>query len=203
MREKIFVGMHKSSWYRAERGHKYPLSALKTRGLLAVPAQPGVSTAFLFWLKEQGPNPAPLPTDYKGLRQHRLVEFFPIIQVIQIYSVFRGSAVIGQVVSAKNRFARRVIVNVTANRCVEFLDGSLIQFCRILFYPGFELAIGRLVLFDVVDHRVTIEADTVNDHLIIALAGAWIACRQLAGGFERKFEPKAGQMEHAQWTGHA
>ena len=94
-------------------------------------------------------------------------------------------------------------MNVTANRCVEFLDGSLIQFCRILFYPGFELAIGRLVLFDVVDHRVTIEADTVNDHLIIAFTGAWIARGQLAGAFERELEPKPGQMEHAQRTGHA
>src|SRR5713101_3857246 len=70
------------------------------------------------------------------LRQHRLVEFFPIIQVIQIHGIFRGSAVIRQGIRAENRFARRVIVDVATNRGVEFLDGSLVQLGRILFYPS-------------------------------------------------------------------
>ena len=137
------------------------------------------------------------------LRQHRLVEFFPIIQVIQIHGIFRGSAVIRQGIRAENRFARGVIVNVTANRGIEFLDGGLIQLGRILFYPGFELAIGRFILFDVVNHRVAVQTDTVNDHLIITFPSAGIAGRQFAGAFKGKLEPKAGQMKHAQRTGYA
>ncbi len=84
------------------------------------------------------------------------MEFFPVVEVIQVYGVFAGTGIILQAVGAEDGFAGAIVVIVAANRRVEFFDGCLIHLRTVLFDPGFKLAIGRLILFDEIDDCITI-----------------------------------------------
>jgi hypothetical protein len=94
-------------------------------------------------------------------------------------------------------------VDVTLDSGIEFVDGAFVELGSVFLYPTFELAIGGLALFDVIDQGITIEADTVDDHLVVALARAGITGGEFARGFEREFEPQAWKMQNAKRTGNA
>lgn len=85
-------------------------------------------------------------------------------------------------------------MDVALNCGVELVDRAFVELGAILLHPGFELAIGRLALFDVVDHGIAVEAETVNDHLVVAFACARIARGEFADGLKREFEPKARKV---------
>jgi hypothetical protein len=108
------------------------------------------------------------------------VEFFPVVKVVEIDSVFARAGVIGEAVGAENGLTRVVVVNVTLDGGIEFVDGAFVEPGGVLFHPAFELAIGGLALFNVVNDRVTIEADAVDDHLVVAVARAGITGSKFA-----------------------
>lgn len=60
------------------------------------------------------------------LREHRSVEFVPVVEIIQVHRVFRGRIVIGHTACAQNAVAGFVIVVVTAHGGVVLFDGVAI-----------------------------------------------------------------------------
>src|SRR5204863_6965152 len=56
------------------------------------------------------------------LPQHGLMEFVPVVKIIQVHRIFRGRGVIGDAACAQNTLARIVIVIVTAHGSVVLLD---------------------------------------------------------------------------------
>ena len=86
---------------------------------------------------------------------------------------------------------------VATDRGVEFFDRSLIQPGRVLLHPAFKLRVIRLVLFDVIDHGIAIEAKAIDHHLIVTFAGARISRGEFADVFEREFEPEPRQVQNA------
>ena len=125
------------------------------------------------------------------------MKLFPIIKIIQIHRILRSRDVIGQVIGAEDRFPRAIIVIVSADRGVKLFDRRFVQLGGIFFDPRLELAIRWLTLLNVIDHGITIEPQAVDYHLVVAFAGTGITGGKLAAALERKFQPKAGQMQHA------
>ena len=60
------------------------------------------------------------------LFQDRLVEFVPVVKIVQAHRIFLSGSVIGNAARTQNTLARRVIVIITA-------DGSVMLFDR---FPG-------------------------------------------------------------------
>jgi hypothetical protein len=56
------------------------------------------------------------------LFQSGFVDFFPVVQVIQIHRVMRGFGIIRDTVARQNGFPRFVDMVISANRAVEFVD---------------------------------------------------------------------------------
>src|SRR5437867_1243576 len=108
------------------------------------------------------------------LCQRRGVEFFPVVEVVEVDGILRRGAVVWQAIGAEDGFAGSIIMDVTANAGIELLNGSFVHLGAILFDPGFELRVSRLAVFDEVDNGLAVETEAINDHLIIAFAGAWI-----------------------------
>lgn len=131
------------------------------------------------------------------------MEFVPVVQVIQINGIAEGRWVIWKSVCAQDALAGGVVMDVATDSAVEFVDRTFVELnAGLLFDPGFKLWIGGLALFDEVDDGVALEADAIDDHLIIALASARITWGELAGAFQRDFKPKAWEMQDPQGTSH-
>src|SRR6266700_2238792 len=75
-----------------------------------------------------GPEPRKKTNKRCGLLQLSVVEFLPIVKVVQIDGIARRGGVIRKAVRPENGFAGPVIVVVTANRGVELFDGAFVQF---------------------------------------------------------------------------
>src|SRR5205809_1731824 len=56
------------------------------------------------------------------LFQNRLVEFVPVVKIVQAYRIFRSGTVVGNAARAENTLARGVIGVITAHRGVMLLD---------------------------------------------------------------------------------
>ena len=76
------------------------------------------------------------------------MEFFPIIEIVEVNGILNRAGVVGKTVSAQDRFAGAVIVDVAADSAVQLVDGTFIQFGAILFYPCLELRVSGLAFFD-------------------------------------------------------
>src|SRR5581483_11712790 len=135
------------------------------------------------------------------LLQLRLVELFPIIQIIKVYCILAGRGVIRQRIGAKDALASVIIVIVTPNGRIKFLDGGLVELRAGLFHPGLELAISRAAVFNEMEDRVTLEPQPVDNHLIVSFARPGITRRKFAARFQRGLEPQTWQMQHAERPG--
>ena len=64
-----------------------------------------------------------------GLRlfQLGLVEFFPVVEVVEIDGVAEGTGIIRQAVGRENGLARLIVVNIAADGAVEVVDGKFVQ----------------------------------------------------------------------------
>ena len=58
-------------------------------------------------------------------------------------------------------------------------------------------------IFDEINHHFPFETQGVEHHLIVTRAAAGIAGGEFAMAFERDFEPKTRQVQHAERAGHA
>lgn len=145
-----------------------------------------------------------MPVNEVKLFQCGFVEFFPVVEIIEVDGVARSGSVVGNAVGGEDALASGVVMIVAGDRGVEFVDGRFVEFhTRLLFDPRFELRIGGPVVFDVVDHSVAVEAERVDDHLVVAFAGAGITSGEFSAGLEGNLEPEAGQMEHTERAGDA
>src|SRR5438067_3481698 len=92
---------------------------------------------------------------------------------------------------------------VTTNRSVVFLDHVSIQRLGILLHPRLEFGIGRLVLLDVISHRLLFEAKRRERHRIETFANARIAGSKFTALLQRDLLPKTREMYNAKWPGNA
>src|SRR5688572_18333439 len=129
-----------------------------------------------------------------ALLQCRFVEFFPVVEVVEVHGIARGVGVVRNAVGADDRFARAIVVNVTADRSIQLFDGRFVELhTGLLFNPVLELRIGWFLIFDEVDHGLALQAKRIEDHLIVTLADARVTRREFAALFERDFEPEPRQ----------
>lgn len=95
------------------------------------------------------------------------------------------------------------VVLVADDGGVELGDGGLVEFGGVFGNVFFEFDVGWFLGFDEVEKGVAIEADGVEDHLIVALAAGGVIRVEFAGGAEGGFLPEAGEVEDAEWAGGA
>src|SRR6266576_2232276 len=135
--------------------------------------------------------------------QGSLMKFVPVVEIVQIHCIFRGSSVISNAARGQNTLARFVVVIVTAHRGVMLLDGLPGQRLRVFLYPRFELRIRRLVLLDVSSHRLFLESERGKSHRIEAFAHGRITRSKFTRRLQRDLLPKTREMHNAKWTGNA
>src|SRR5206468_12713886 len=70
-------------------------------------------------------------------------------------------------------------------------------------HPRLEFGISRLVLLDVISHRLLFESDRSESHRVETFADARIPGSKLALFLKRDLLPKPRQMDNAKWTGNA
>lgn len=120
--------------------------------------------------------------------QHCSVESIPIVEVVQIHRVAERAIVVSETAGAKNPFSGIVIMIVTSDGGVQFLDIPFVQFNSGLFFnPGFKLSVVGLIVFDVIECFLAIQTQPVQDHLVVTLPGARITAGQFAARFEGNF----------------
>src|ERR1044071_6187197 len=134
------------------------------------------------------------------LLQHRVMEFFPIIKIVQIHGVFEGVSVIRNATGTENRFSRPIIVIISTNRGVELLNRAAVELGAVFLHPRLKLRVGRFGVLDEGQNCIPLETQTVNYHLIKALAGPRISGSEFAGCFERGFKPEPWQMQNTERT---
>ena len=94
-------------------------------------------------------------------------------------------------------------MDVAINRRIDGSDGSLIELGpRLLHDPCLQLRIRWLVLLDESQCRSLVQAECIQDHLVITCTTPGIALSQLTGTFQRDFLPKARKVFHAERTCH-
>lgn len=131
------------------------------------------------------------------------MERMPVIEVVEIDGV-ADLAFVPDPVRAEDGGADVVGVDVTGDRGVELFDRSGIEGSAGLGEnPGFKLRIGRLFVGDEFLKDGFVECESVEHHLVIALATRRVVGVELASSAERGLEPKAWQVEDAEGTGDA
>src|SRR5437870_391288 len=73
----------------------------------------------------------------------------------------------------------------------------------VFLHPTFELGIGRLILLDVISHRLLFESERGERHRIEAFADRRITRSQFTRGLQRYFLPETREVHNAEWTGNA
>ena len=108
----------------------------------------------------------------------------------------------GGLFGAGDGLAGLVVVVIARDGLVEFGDRRLVEFdAGLLLDPLLELRIGRLDLAQVREGLFAVEAETIEHHLVKAFAAIGIPVSELAGGGERNFQPKTGQVQYAERAG--
>ncbi len=134
----------------------------------------------------------------------RLIDFAPIIEVIQVHCTAVHEAVVGETVGFENAIAGVVVVVVARDGAVALVNGGGAEFYAGLYLdPRLELRVGRPVNTNVVLHRPCVKAQGVDDHRIVPSADAGISGCQLTAGFEGDFQPEAWEVENSEWTSHS
>src|SRR6266568_4513735 len=138
-----------------------------------------------------------------SLPQDRLVEFVPVVEIVQAHSVAWRGSVVGNAARAQNTLARGVIGVITAHRGVMLLDRFAGKRLGVLLYPYFEFGVRRLVLLDVISYRLFIESECGQSHRIEAFADGRITRSEFTRLLQRNLQPKPRKMDNAKWTGNA
>lgn len=128
---------------------------------------------------------------------HFFVEALPVIEVVEIDGI-EDFSFVRNARGCKDGGADLVGMIITGDGGIQFRDsGGVERSTGLCEHPGFELRIGRLGGDEALKRRF-VEAETVEDHLVVALTTGWIIGVKLADGTERGFLPKARQVEDAE-----
>lgn len=127
-----------------------------------------------------------------------LVEGLPIVEIVQIDGV-EDFPFVRDAAGAEDRSADPVGVVVAGDGGVEFRDGGGIERAAGLGEdPCFAFGISRFAPGDEAFESAFIQAEAVEDHLVIALAARRIVRMKFAGRTERGFLPKARKVKDAE-----
>src|SRR5215831_18003366 len=166
-------------------------------------AGPNHSSSSAPWQADEETVGDSATSSFASLFQHCLVEFVPVVEIVQIDGIFRGGCAIRNCGRPQNTFSSVVIVVIPANCRVMFLDCGRCKRFRVLLYPRLKLRIGRLVLLDEIFHCLLIQTQCCARHCIEAPTNARIPWRELTRRLERNLLPKTRKMKNPKWTGGA
>ena len=142
-----------------------------------------------------------IPLSALLLSQLGIVEFGPVVEVVEIDGVARSFRIVLEIRGAEDRPAGFVVVIVTTDGCIELFNRSLVDLgARLLADPLFELTVCWALLGDVGHERIAIEIETIDDHLIETFAHGRVTGCEFAAGIKRDFEPKSRKVQNTQWS---
>ena len=116
-----------------------------------------------------------------GLLQFGGVEFVPVVEVVEVDGV--AWVTVGEACGAEDALAGFIGVDVAGDGGVELLDSFCIDLGAIFADPLFTLDVGGFG-GDKCEECVAVDAEAVENHLVISCAAAWVAVGNLAGCFE-------------------
>lgn len=132
------------------------------------------------------------------------MKLVPVVEIVQIHRAGVAGAVVRQAARPEDALAGLIVVNVSPDGLVVFVESRLVEFdAGLLLHPRLELRIGRAAVRDELLDRVRAEAEGGAGHGVVALAQAGITGGEFAARFERAFEPKAREVKDAERTGNA
>ncbi len=128
---------------------------------------------------------------------------FPVVEVVEVHGILDVASVL-DVVFAEDGFAGAVVVNVAGDGGIELTHGFGVEASALLReHPGLALRIGRLLVRDVAEELLAVDADAVEDHLVISFTAGRIVVMEFSHSAEGGFLPEAGQVEYADGAGDA
>jgi hypothetical protein len=131
------------------------------------------------------------------------MESLPVVEVVEIDGVFDGAVVL-DVVFGEDGFAGGVVVDVTGDGGVEFADGFGVEVAAFFLEdPDFGFRVGRFAVLDEGEEFFAVEAEGVEDHLVVAFAAGRVVVVEAADGCEAGFLPEAREVEDAERAGDA
>jgi hypothetical protein len=131
------------------------------------------------------------------------MESLPVVEVVEIDGVFDGAVVL-DVVFCEDGFAGGVVVDVSGDGGVEFADGFGVEVAAFFLEdPDFGFRVGRFAVLDEGEEFFAVEAEGVEDHLVVAFAAGWVVVMEAADGCEAGFLPEAWEVEDAERAGDA
>jgi hypothetical protein len=131
------------------------------------------------------------------------VEVLPVLEVVEVNGVEDG-AVVCAADGAEDVSAGVVVVVVSGDGAVEFLNGGGVEATAFFIEdPCFEFDVGGTGSADVAEELVFIEAEAVEDHLVVSGADGGVVFVEFTGGVEGGFEPEAREVEDAEGAGDA
>ena len=131
------------------------------------------------------------------------MECLPVVEVVEVDGVL-DFAGISDVAGAEDGGAGLIGVVVSGDGAVEGRDGGLVKAAALfLKNPGFELRVGGFGGGDVGFELDLVDAQSVEDHLVIPLAAAGVVGMQFASCCQGAFLPEAGEVKDAEGAGDA
>lgn len=124
----------------------------------------------------------------------------PVIKVVEIDGI-EDFPFVWDSAGAEDAGADVVSVVIAGDRGIQFCNSSGIERTTGLGeHPGFELGIRRFGGDEALESGL-VQAQAVEDHLVIALAARWVVGVEFASRTERGFLPEARQVEDAEGAG--
>lgn len=134
---------------------------------------------------------------------HVAVERLPVVEVVEIDGILEGTGVL-DIVFCEDRLAGGVVVDVARDGGIEFADGFRVEVAAFFLEdPDFEFRVGGFAVADEGEEFLAVDAEAVEDHLVVSLAAGWVIVVQSAGGAEAGLLPEAWEVEDAEGAGDA
>ena len=125
----------------------------------------------------------------------------PIFKVIEIHCARVDRTVIGKTTEAEDPNTGGVIVDISADGYVVFVDACIVQGCAWLgLNPGFKLRVGWFGGEEGAD-GFFVEAEGGDDHAVVPAPDAGVFGVKFASGLEGGFLPEARKVNGAERAG--
>ena len=113
---------------------------------------------------------------------HVAVESLPVVEVIEIDGILEGAGVL-DVVFGEDGLAGGVVVDVAGDGGIEFADGFCVEVAAFFLKdPDFEFRVGGFAVADEGEEVFAVDAEAVEDHLVVSLAAGRVIVVQFSGG---------------------
>lgn len=134
---------------------------------------------------------------------HVAVESLPVVEVVEVDGILEGAGVL-DIVFGEDGLAGGVVVDVARDGGIEFADGFGVEVAAFFLKdPDFEFRVGRFAVADEGEEVLAVDAEAVEDHLVVSFAAGWVIVVEFSGGTEAGLLPEAWEVEDAEGAGDA